>query len=74
MRLKTTATLLLALIHFVAKAQQNTDSIIIKKIADDILTKNAAYENLRILCKKIGPRLSGSPQAEKAATTRGTTS
>src|SRR4051812_44268419 len=25
-----------------------------------------AYDNLRYLCKQIGPRLSGSPQAQKA--------
>src|SRR6266567_1756572 len=45
---------------------QNEDSIIIKKISDEVLTNGKAYENLRYLCKKIGPRLSGSPQAQKA--------
>ena len=38
----------------------------IKKIADEVLINGKAYENLRYLCKKIGPRLSGSPQAQKA--------
>lgn len=45
---------------------QSEDSIMIKKIADEVLTNGRAYENLRFLCKKIGPRLSGSPQAQKA--------
>ena len=45
---------------------QTEDSIIIKKIAAEVLTNGRAYENLRFLCKKIGPRLTGSPQAQKA--------
>lgn len=45
---------------------QETDSIVIKKISDEILTNGNAYTNLWFLCKKIGPRLSGSPQAQKA--------
>ena len=45
---------------------QNQDSITIKKMADDILTNGMVYENLRYLCKKIGPRLSGSANAQKA--------
>jgi carboxypeptidase Q len=45
---------------------QTGDSLIIKKIADDVLSNGRAYENLRYLCKKIGPRLSGSPNAQKA--------
>lgn len=45
---------------------QDSDSATIKKISDEILTNGKAYENLRYLCKKIGPRLSGSPQAQQA--------
>ena len=45
---------------------QNRDSIIIKRIADEIMINSAAYENLRYLCKQVGPRLSGSANAEKA--------
>ncbi len=45
---------------------QSEDSAMIKKIADEVLINGKAYENLRFLCKKIGPRLSGSPQAQKA--------
>lgn len=47
-------------------AQSPADSVMIRRIADDILRKNVAYENLRFLCKKVGPRLSGSAGAEKA--------
>lgn len=45
---------------------QTNDSVVIKKIADEILANGNAYDNLRYLCKKIGARLSGSPQAQKA--------
>jgi carboxypeptidase Q len=49
-------------------AQSAADSILIRRMADDILRKNAAYENLRFLCKNVGSRLSGSAGAEKAVT------
>ena len=45
---------------------QNSDSIIIKKIADEIMTNGKAYDNLHYLCKQIGARLSGSANAQKA--------
>jgi len=45
---------------------QPEDSVIIRRIADDILLNGRAYEDLRYLCKKIGPRLSGSANAQKA--------
>ena len=53
------------LCQFICLAQTE-DSIAIKKISDEVLTNGTAYEHLRFLCKKIGPRLSGSPQAQKA--------
>ena len=62
---KITPLIFFVLCHFVVAAQID-DSIVIKKIADEVLTNGMAYENLRFLCKKIGPRLSGSPQAQKA--------
>ncbi len=43
-----------------------SDSTTIKKIADEVMINSYAYENLRFLCKKIGARLSGSDNAEKA--------
>ncbi|MBS1496073.1 MAG: M20/M25/M40 family metallo-hydrolase [Bacteroidetes bacterium] len=49
-----------------ATSAQNQDSVTIKKLADDILTNGKLYDNLRYLCKKIGPRLSGSANAQKA--------
>jgi carboxypeptidase Q len=49
-----------------AVSAQNNDSITFKRIADNVFSSSTAYENLRILCKKIGPRLSGSPQAAAA--------
>lgn len=47
---------------------QITDSLDIKKIVDDVMTNAKAYDNLRYICKEIGPRLSGSPNAQKAVT------
>lgn len=46
-------------------AQQN-DSLMIRRIADEILVNGQAYANLRVLTKDIGGRLSGSPQMVKA--------
>jgi len=45
---------------------QSEDSIMIKKISDEILTNGKTYDNLRHLTKQIGARLSGSPQMVKA--------
>lgn len=42
------------------------DSIFIRSIYDEALLRGHAYENLRQLCKDIGPRLSGSAQAQMA--------
>ena len=38
----------------------------IKKISDEVFMNGQAYNNLRYLCKKVGPRLSGSPGAALA--------
>src|SRR6186713_2402740 len=45
---------------------QNEDSMMIKKISDEILTNGKAYDNLHYLTKQIGGRLSGSAQMVKA--------
>jgi hypothetical protein len=45
---------------------QKEDSILIKKISDEILVNGKAYENLRYLTKQIGGRLAGSPQMTMA--------
>jgi carboxypeptidase Q len=39
---------------------QNEDSVMIKKISDDILLNGKAHANLYTLCKTVGQRLSGS--------------
>jgi carboxypeptidase Q len=39
---------------------QNNDSLMVKKIVDEVMTSATAYSNLRMLCKQVGPRLSGS--------------
>lgn len=45
---------------------QNKDSLMIRRIADEILTKGKAYENLHYLTKQVGARLAGSPGMVKA--------
>jgi carboxypeptidase Q len=45
---------------------QQEDSAFIKKISDEIFTNGKAYDNLHDLTKKIGGRLTGSPQMVKA--------
>lgn len=57
--------LLLFLISFGALSQKE-DSLAIRRISDDILKNGKAYDNLYYLCKKIGARLSGSANAQKA--------
>lgn len=53
-----TTTLSLFTISFAVLAQE--DSLMIKKIADEILLNGKAYSNLYTLCKMVGQRLSGS--------------
>lgn len=45
---------------------QNTDSLFIKKMSDDIFLNGKAYDWLHHLTKKIGNRISGSSAFEKA--------
>jgi hypothetical protein len=42
------------------------DSLMIRKIYDEELVNGQCYGNLHYLCKNIGGRLSGSPNAQKA--------
>jgi carboxypeptidase Q len=58
-------TILLSLVSLSGWSQQE-DSILIRKIADEIFSNSQAYENLRVLCKTVGGRLAGSPQMYKA--------
>lgn len=49
-----------------AQGQSPSDSLFIRKLFDTELTQGTCYENLRHLCKDVGHRLSGSPNAAKA--------
>jgi len=44
----------------------NTDSLALRKIFDEALLRGESYDNLSYLTGTIGPRLSGSPQAQQA--------
>lgn len=59
--------LVLLLAPFVASAQPgDPDSLMIRKIFTEALTRGKSYSNLDYLSNKIGARLSGSPAAAKA--------
>lgn len=45
---------------------QQQDSLLLRRLATEMLTNSTAYENLRTLTKQIGGRLAGSPQMLKA--------
>jgi carboxypeptidase Q len=47
-------------------AVHGQDSLVFRKISDEIMLRGKCYDDLRILCKTVGHRLSGSPQAAKA--------
>ncbi len=64
-KIKIILSFLMIVFVLPVKSQSN-DSAIIKKMADEIMINGKAYENLRFLCKKIGPRLSGTSNAQKA--------
>ncbi|UOQ95861.1 M20/M25/M40 family metallo-hydrolase [Hymenobacter sp. 5317J-9] len=49
-----------------AARPDRTDSVALRKIFDEALLRGESYENLRYLTGNIGPRLSGSPQAQMA--------
>lgn len=57
--------LFLFFLNFCAYSQKN-DSILIRQIYEKALSEPKGYEWLEYLCKKIGGRLSGSPQASAA--------
>jgi hypothetical protein len=49
-----------------AYTAQAQDSLMFRKISDEIMLHGTCYDNLRVLCKKVGHRISGSPAAAKA--------
>ena len=58
--------LIFVLISFLSINAQAQDAKTIRTIYDLALTQSEAYENLRVLCKDIGHRLSGSEGADSA--------
>lgn len=56
----------LLLTSTIAASAQNQDSVYLRKIFDEALVNGQPYQNLEYLCKKIGQRLSGSANAQKA--------
>ena len=58
--------LLVMVLPFFSVRAQTEDSLMIRRIADEILLHGKAYEHLRYLTKQIGGRLAGSPQMVKA--------
>ena len=58
--------LFFSLLSYFLIGQQNQDSIFIRKIYDEALSRGKAYEDLRSLCKDVGARLSGSAEAQMA--------
>ena len=60
-----TVILVIAIVCGGLSAKSN-DSAILRTLANNIMQQGTAYENLRYLCKKVGPRLSGSANAQKA--------
>jgi carboxypeptidase Q len=63
MKIKITLVLFLVFTAVILKAQ---DSLMLRKIYDEELVNGQCYSNLHYLCKNIGPRLSGSANAQKA--------
>jgi len=66
MKLKNKLLGILVLLTPFSQVFSQTDSLNIRNIFDESLMNGEAYGNLRELCKDIGPRLSGSANAEKA--------
>jgi hypothetical protein len=56
----------LLLITGSASWAQKEDSLMIDRIADEMLINSKAYENLRFLTKQVGARLAGSPGMVKS--------
>ena len=57
---------LLLFILLLSPALYGQDSLVLSRISDNILLHGTCYDNLRVLCKTVGHRLSGSPQAAAA--------
>ena len=62
--MKTILILVLSTLTFSSFAQ--SDSTFIRKIYDEALENGESYQNLEVLCKTIGARITGSAEAEMA--------
>lgn len=56
----------IAMMSSAFRGQDNADSLMLRKIHDEVLTQATCYENLRYLCKQIGHRVAGSEAAARA--------
>ncbi len=68
MKLHFQSILIAALITFSTNISfaQKEDSLMLRRIFDDVLTNGQCHENLRELCKDIGHRLTASPESYEA--------
>src|SRR6476620_1920568 len=66
--MKNTVLLFLTILCYLNSNSQVSDSLMVKRIVDETMTHATAYHNLKVLCKQVGARLSGSPQFLKAVT------
>ncbi|MEO9210332.1 MAG: M20/M25/M40 family metallo-hydrolase [Ginsengibacter sp.] len=64
--MKKSFLLIIAILFSVMSFSQQNDSIMVKKIVDEVLINGDAYSNLKKLCKDVGHRLSGSENFLKA--------
>ncbi|HTS43391.1 MAG TPA: M20/M25/M40 family metallo-hydrolase [Puia sp.] len=55
-----------SLVLFYLGSLAQDDSLLIRKIADEVLTSGKIYDNLHTLTKTVGGRINGSPQTYKA--------
>ena len=58
--------LLTALAVFGTSVAMAQDSVMFRRISDEVMLHATSYENLRVLCKTVGNRISGSANAAKA--------
>lgn len=66
MKNSTALFFFLPVLFHLKQAQAQSDSTMIRKIYTEALTNGKSYSNLDYLSNKIGGRLSGSPEAQKA--------
>src|ERR1700730_6928168 len=67
MKICSTVLIPFILLSSLISFAQNDDSVMIRRMADEILVNGKAYDDLRELTKKVGSRLTASPGFYKAA-------